>query len=187
VRDPIPEPDTPDPIQPLLIEPHGPVPAPSNVSESDENPGEGAHAYEFLDEIGRGAFGVVMKCRSKRTRRFYACKQIAVSQMTSAQQRSVVREVLLLRRLRHPNIIRYYTSFVDGKYLYIITELAVGGDLQSLMERLRKLKKRLLERQIWRFVVELSSAVQHMHSHNIVHRDIKSLNVFLSAEGHIKV
>lgn len=84
----------------------------------------------MVDEIGRGAFGVVYKCRLKDRKRLYACKVVPVGHLTSSQQHAVIREVLLLRKLKHPNIISFYTSFVEGKNLYILTEYAQGGDLQ---------------------------------------------------------
>lgn len=55
------------------------------------------------------------------------------------------------------------------------------------MEKLKRARKRMSEKQLWLFVRELCSAVEHMHSHRIVHRDLKSLNVFLTADGHIKI
>lgn len=141
----------------------------------------------MLGEIGRGAFAVVHKCRLHGRKTVYACKTVAIGHLVPAQQKAVIREVQLLRRLRHPNIIRLFGSFVEGKNLYIITEFAQGGDLQSVVDKLKRTRKRMAERQLWRFVAEICSALQHMHSHQVVHRDIKAQNVFLSAEGHVKV
>lgn len=89
--------------------------------------------------------------------------------------------------LDHKNIITYYTSFVDGEHLHIVMEYAPRGDLYQVIKEQRSRKKYISERDIWTYAAQLCSAVDYMHSRNVIHRDIKCLNIFLSDRRSIKL
>mmetsp|Transcript_26332 Transcript_26332/g.25512 ORF Transcript_26332/g.25512 Transcript_26332/m.25512 type:complete len:146 (+) Transcript_26332:201-638(+) len=84
-------------------------------------------------------------------------------------------EVKILKQLDHPNIIRMYEVFLDKKYMYIVTELVKGGELQDEILN----KGRLVERNAAVLMRELLMAVSYMHIRGIVHRDLKPENILL--------
>eukprot|EP00742_Colponemidia_sp_Colp-10_P006507 GILJ01006972.1.p1 GENE.GILJ01006972.1~~GILJ01006972.1.p1 ORF type:complete len:870 (-),score=87.07 GILJ01006972.1:194-2803(-) len=152
-----------------------------------DSPGSRLADFRFIGELGRGSFGVVYKVLSLREDKFYVLKKISVKHMTDKQQREALKEVLILRRVRHAHIIRYHTSFVENKDLYIVMEYADGGDLHSLLKNQRSMRQYLSEDQVWRQSWEICLAIQYLHSKRIVHRDLKTLNVLLTKDNRIKV
>lgn len=91
--------------------------------------------FQILKELGRGSFGVVflVKPLSVGNVENVVMKKISIRQMTIKQQRAAVREVQILRKLRHPHIIKFFTSFLEYDNLYILMEYAENGDLNSLI------------------------------------------------------
>lgn len=93
-------------------------------------------------------------------------------------------EVEILSRLSHPNIIKYFGSFEDSGFLYVVTEYANEGDLYQLLKKLKASRPpndALEEDQILRFSFQLISALAYLHDLKVLHRDIKSRNIFLSS------
>ena len=143
--------------------------------------------FDVLSELGRGAYGVVSKVRYRRDGRLYVLKQVNVASLNSKEQTEAVSEVILLRKVRHPNIVKYYDSFIDGKSLYIVMEYAEGGSLQEWVTRTRSAKKYLEEREVWRVYWEISQAVSYLHSMKITHRDLTSVNVLLGDHKRVMI
>ena len=152
-----------------------------------KSPGDKLTDYDFLGAMGHGAYGSVYKVRSKLDGCLYVAKRIHVKHLSATAQRDAMTEVAILKSLNHPHIIRYYASFMDNATLYIIMEIAEGGDLHVFLARKRTRRQMVSEDLAWRYFSELVSALVHLHNRRIIHRDLKSLNIFLTADGHIKV
>lgn len=82
-----------------------------------------------MQELGRGSYGVVFKVISQVTHQEFVLKKINIKHMKQKHQKEALKEAQILRKVRHPCIIKYYTSFVEEDYLYIVMEYADGGDL----------------------------------------------------------
>ena len=141
---------------------------------------------QVLKEVGRGASGVVFKVRAENGSEF-AMKRIMISHLSKKQQREVLREVEMLKAVRHHNIIRYFGSFIENDYLFILMEYAEGGDLYTFLKRQKDKKRHFAENELWQIAFQVACALLHLHTHNIIHRDIKCLNVFLIASLQVKV
>ncbi|CAI2375852.1 unnamed protein product [Moneuplotes crassus] len=141
--------------------------------------------FKVIKEIGRGAYGTVYKVQSYIDRNTYALKKI--NEINKTQKASALKEVKILKRMNHPNIIRYYHSFVEYDNLYILMEYADGGDLYHKMKEYKSMNKKWTEKEIWCFAYEILLGIEYLHAKNIIHRDVKTLNIFITEDKHIKL
>ncbi|XP_052202542.1 uncharacterized protein LOC127808172 [Diospyros lotus] len=144
----------------------------------------GIDDFEQLTVIGKGAFGEVRLCRAKNTGEIYAMKKLKKSEMLSRGQVEHVRsERNLLVEVDSRCIVKLFYSFQDSDFLYLIMEYLPGGDIMTLLMR-----EDVLSEDIARFyIAESILAIQSIHQHNYVHRDIKPDNLILDKNGHLKL
>ena len=145
--------------------------------------------YVIEKAIGRGHFSVVHRAVRRSDERRVALKKVQIFDMLDAKARDrCLKEVQLLKSLPpHPSIITYLDSFIDNNELYIVFEWAEHGDLRRLLRRANESKTSLQEPQVWRYFVQVSDGIRHMHEARIMHRDIKPANIFLSSDGSVKL
>ncbi|KAG6732534.1 hypothetical protein I3842_01G182900 [Carya illinoinensis] len=144
----------------------------------------GADDFEPLTMIGKGAFGEVRICREKSTGHVYAMKKLKKSEMLRrGQVEHVKAERNLLAEVDSNCIVKLYCSFQDEEYLYLIMEYLPGGDMMTLLMR----KDILTEDEARFYVAETVLAIESIHKHNYIHRDIKPDNLLLDRNGHMKL
>ncbi|KAG5127689.1 hypothetical protein AAZX31_10G171200 [Glycine max] len=144
----------------------------------------GADDFEPLTMIGKGAFGEVRVCREKTTGHVYAMKKLKKSEMLRrGQVEHVKAERNLLAEVDSNCIVKLYCSFQDEEYLYLIMEYLPGGDMMTLLMR----KDILTEDEARFYVGETVLAIESIHKHNYIHRDIKPDNLLLDRNGHMKL
>ncbi|KAK8984140.1 hypothetical protein V6N11_029464 [Hibiscus sabdariffa] len=140
--------------------------------------------FEPLTMIGKGAFGEVRICKEKATGHVYAMKKLKKSEMLRRGQVEHVRaERNLLAEVDSNCIVKLYCSFQDEEYLYLIMEYLPGGDMMTLLMR----KDILTEDEARFYVGETVLAIESIHKHNYIHRDIKPDNLLLDKNGHMKL
>ncbi|KAJ6709774.1 SERINE/THREONINE-PROTEIN KINASE [Salix koriyanagi] len=144
----------------------------------------GIDDFEQLTVIGKGAFGEVRLCRAKDTGEIFAVKKLKKSEMLSRGQVENVRsERNLLAEVDSRCIVKLFYSFQDSEFLYLIMEYLPGGDIMTLLMR-----EDILSEDVARFyIAESILAIQSIHQHNYVHRDIKPDNLILDKNGHLKL
>ncbi|KAJ4962595.1 hypothetical protein NE237_022534 [Protea cynaroides] len=144
----------------------------------------GIDDFEQLTVIGRGAFGEVRLCRDKNTGEIFAMKKLKKSEMLSRGQVEHVRsERNLLVEVDSRCIVKLFYSFQDSEFLYLIMEYLPGGDIMTLLMR-----EDVLSEDISRFyIAESVLAIDSIHQHNYIHRDIKPDNLLLDRNGHLKL
>ncbi|CAO2194000.1 unnamed protein product [Urochloa humidicola] len=140
--------------------------------------------FELLTIIGRGAFGEVRLCREKTSGNIYAMKKLKKSDMVVRGQVEHVRaERNLLAEVASHCIVKLYYSFQDAEYLYLIMEYLPGGDIMTLLMR----EDTLTEHVARFYIAETILAIESIHKHNYIHRDIKPDNLLLDKNGHMKL
>jgi len=152
--------------------------------------------YEPQRLLGRGAFGTVILARlddvdessgGSSSSSLRVVKQVELHGADDKQRTEALQETEVLRCLCHPNIIGYYEAFLEGATLCIAMEYADGGDLAAAIARRRDAGQRYQERDALAVMSQLVLAVQYMHERLILHRDMKSQNVFLTSSGVVKL
>lgn len=135
--------------------------------------------YEELKVIGRGQYGKAHLVRAEIDDQYYIAKTIDLTCLSSKEQETAYQEVALLRSLDHPNIVSYRDNFFMGDTLVIIMQYCEGGDLATYIKDMRKQRQRIDEQQIMHYFVQILQALQYIHSKRILHRDLKTSNLFL--------
>ncbi|NXM92952.1 NEK4 kinase, partial [Sylvia borin] len=143
-------------------------------------------AYCFLRAVGKGSYGEVSLARHRQDRKQYVIKKLNLRSASSRERRAAEQEAQLLSQLRHPNIVTYRESWQgDDGHLYIVMGFCEGGDLYH---KLKEQKGKLLpENQVVEWFVQIAMALQYLHEKHILHRDLKTQNIFLTRTNIIKV
>lgn len=136
--------------------------------------------FEFVKLIGHGKYGNVnlAKRRDLLVNKQYAVKSI-LRPMIEDKMHIIHRELQILLSVDHPNIVKFYHAYQDPKFIHIVTEYCPGGDLLSKLCEVT----RFSEKETASIIIRLLSAVNHLHSMDICHRDIKLDNIMLNSEG----
>ncbi|NWV22068.1 NEK4 kinase, partial [Origma solitaria] len=143
-------------------------------------------AYCFLRAVGKGSYGEVSLARHRQDRKQYVIKKLNIKSASNRERRAAEQEAQLLSQLRHPNIVTYRESWQgDDGHLYIVMGFCEGGDLYH---KLKEQKGKLLpENQVVEWFVQIAMALQYLHEKHILHRDLKTQNIFLTRTNIIKV
>eukprot|EP00055_Hartaetosiga_balthica_P006560 m.20807 g.20807 ORF g.20807 m.20807 type:complete len:416 (+) comp5286_c0_seq2:158-1405(+) len=147
----------------------------------------GLSDYTKISEIGKGSFGTVILTRCNKDKKKYVVKRIDLSKASKKEMKNALQEADLLSNLDHPNIVAHRESFLSANYLYIVMQYCEGGDLHKRIRRQFKERKYFPETQVMDWFVQISLALQYLHSRNILHRDLKTQNIFLSKRDVVKV
>jgi serine/threonine protein kinase len=148
----------------------------------------GVKDFDYFELLGKGAFGIVVKCRKKSTGRMYAMKIVGKQVLIEsyADNMSMVTiEVKTLAAVRHPFIIGMDYSFQTANSALIVMELSEGGTLKSITRYFRN--HLLKERHIRFYIAEIAEALHYLHGIGLVYRDLKPANVLVGLDGHIKL
>ena len=146
--------------------------------------------YKIINFLGEGSFGRAYLAQCDNDNNKYVIKQITLEGMDDEEKRETFNEAKILKKLDHPNIIKFKEVFLQRQpkpALNIVTEYADGGDLGQKIEKQKKLKVPLSEAQILDYITQICLALQHIHKKKIIHRDLKSGNIFLMKSGIVKV
>jgi cyclin-dependent kinase-like len=139
--------------------------------------------YEILNLIGEGAYGTVLKSLNKETNEIVAIKKFKGPEDDEASKKSVMRELKILRQLKHDNIVQFKEAFKRKGLLYLVLEFVD----RNLLQVLEYSQDGLEEELVRKYMFQLCLALDHCHKQGIVHRDIKPENLLISNTQKLKL
>ncbi|OHT12105.1 hypothetical protein TRFO_03729 [Tritrichomonas foetus] len=164
--------------------------------------------YTVIKEIGEGSYGRALLARLNETGQMIVVKEISFKRLSEQERESAHKETTILSSLDHPNIIGYRGSFLENQTFHILMDYADGGDLaQQIASRVAEKKEKekaekeksknirnsenfdchFQEEKILNWFVQICLALKHIHDRKILHRDLKTQNIFLTKNGVIKL
>ncbi|XP_046328110.2 serine/threonine-protein kinase Nek5-like [Haliotis rufescens] len=146
--------------------------------------------YETIKRLGSGACGAVYLVRHKDTKRLFALKKIDLDERRKTRTKeAVIKEARILEKLKHPHIVAFQESFCDEveECLVIIQDYCDGGTIEDKIREATKEKKYFEEKQIMEWFLQIVMGVQYFHSKKILHRDLKTENIFLTKKNVVKI
>ncbi|KAH0792425.1 AGC family protein kinase [Histomonas meleagridis] len=143
----------------------------------------------FIEQcvLGEGSYGKVYKATRISDGQTYAIKIVNLSKLSRREIEDSINEIRIMASFTSPFIIRFHEAFCDQKRLCIVTEYAQLGDLSNLIARRKRKNKPLQEEAIWRFLLQILEGLRVLHSCGVLHRDLKTANVLLSAPDLAKI
>lgn len=139
--------------------------------------------YKLLKTIGKGNFARVMLARHLPTGIEVAIKIIDKTQLNSNSLEKLFREVSIMKLLNHPNIVKLYEVIETEKTLYLAMEYINNGEVFEYLVKNGRMKENIARQKFKQIV----SAVQYLHSKNIIHRDLKAENLLLDSNMDVKI
>jgi len=142
--------------------------------------------YQRIKVLGKGSFGKAYLVKNTEADELCVVKQMETSMMGKKEKEEAVKEAMLLKRMDHKNIVRFQEVFMTRKgRLCIVMDYADGGDVH--MEIKRREGRLIEEARIVEWFVQICFALKHVHERKVLHRDLKTQNIFLMATGQIKL
>ncbi|MES1919259.1 Serine/threonine-protein kinase plk1, partial [Bonamia ostreae] len=141
--------------------------------------------YERGEMLGRGGFAYCYAIESFDTQKKYACKIISKSKLKKKTTRlKLITEIKVHKLVSgHKNIVRFVKWFEDKERVYIVLELCKNKSLLDLV----KTRGKLTESEVRYFMAQILSALRHIHSNNVIHRDLKLGNIFVCSNYMLKL
>ena len=141
--------------------------------------------YEIIKEIGKGSFSNVFLARKKENQKEYALKKVNLTNMSTKERENALKEVNFLAEIKDNNVIGYEESFYDNNLniLYLVMEYAPYGDLNKIINKNKNLKIYFSETELLNIYLQIASGLKAIHSKQIIHRDLKSANIFITQQN----
>ena len=145
--------------------------------------------FKVINKIGEGAYSTVYTVKRLEDLKIYALKKVKIKKLSKKEKNNALNEVRILASVNSPYIIGYKESFIDesDQTLCIIMEYADDGDLYQKINFYNKNNTCFMEEDIWRIFIQITKGLHDLHEYDILHRDLKSANVFLFKDGTAKL
>ena len=145
--------------------------------------------FQIIEKLGRGSFSKVYKVRRRIDNQIYALKKVPILNLSEKQKINSLNEIRVLASIKSKYVVNYKEALLDGKdsTLCLVMEYADKGDLSKLIAEYKKSNEHFTEKEIWKIFIHIVKGLKSLHDLNILHRDIKSSNVFLFGDGTAKL
>ncbi|KAF2734566.1 serine/threonine-protein kinase-like protein [Polyplosphaeria fusca] len=140
--------------------------------------------FEIGKPLGKGKFGRVYLAKERSSGFVCALKVLHKSELQQGKvEKQVRREIEIQSHLAHPNILRLFGHFHDGKRIFLILEFAGKGELYKHLRR----EQRFPEWKAAQYIAQMAAALKYLHKKHVMHRDIKPENILVGIHGEIKI
>ena len=145
--------------------------------------------FEIICKLGSGGFSKVYKVKRKIDNKIYALKKVQMLNLSEKQKISSLNEVRVLASIKNKYVINYKEAFLDEKdcTLCLVMEYADRGDLENKIKEQKQKSEYFREEDIWKIFINIVKGLKSLHDKGIIHRDIKSSNIFLFNDGIAKL
>ena len=145
--------------------------------------------FEILEKLGDGAYSIVYKVRRKEDSNIYALKKVKLKGLSDKEKQNALNEVRILASVKSPFVISYKEAFIEEETetLCIVMEYADKGDLYQKIVHLKKIGCLIEEIDAWKIFIQMVRGLKSLHDLKILHRDLKSANIFLFSDGTAKI
>ena len=145
--------------------------------------------FQILSKLGEGTYSTVYKVKRLIDNNIYALKKVKLLNLSEKEKSNALNEVRILASIKSPYIISYKEAFFDEKdsTLCIIMEYAENGDLYQKIISNKEKSIFFSEIEIWKIFIQLVKGLKSLHDLNILHRDLKSANIFIFKDNNIKL
>jgi len=145
--------------------------------------------FHILAKLGEGAYSKVYKVQRISDNQIYALKRVKIANLSEKEKENALNEVRILASIQSNYIIGYKEVFFDDNSmaLYIVMEYAENGDLFAKLGQHQKNKTYMKEQDIWSHAIQMLIGLKSLHDMKILHRDLKSANVFILKNDHVKL
>ena len=147
------------------------------------------NGFTIISKLGDGAYSVVYKVKRVADGKIYALKKVKLTNLSSKEKQNALNEVRILASVKSTFVISYKEAFIDDKdqSLCIVMEYADKGDLYQKITQFKKMNTQFEEIDVWRIFIQMVRGLKSLHELKILHRDLKSANIFLFADGSAKL
>ena len=131
--------------------------------------------------------GAAYLVRNRAENKQYIAKKILLGALEQKEQDGALMEVNLLKNLNHPNIVSYKTSYICQGLLMIVMEYCEVGDLSFHIKKKLQKGENFTETEIFNWFVQLCLSLEYIHGRKVLHRDLKTQNIFLTGNNTVKL
>ena len=145
--------------------------------------------FDIIEKLGEGSYSTVYKVKRKLDNQIYALKKVKLLNLNEREKKNSLNEVRILASIKSKYVISYKEAFFDEKdsTLGMVMEYADNGDLHQKILEHKKSMKYFDEIEIWKIFIQIVKGLKALHDLQILHRDLKSANVFLFKNGSAKL
>ena len=145
--------------------------------------------FELISKLGEGSYSVVFKVRRKKDSKIYALKKVKLKKLSEKEKKNALNEVRILASIKSTFVISYKEAFIDEleQSLCIVMEYADKGDLYQKITHFKKMGYYFDEMNVWKIFIQMTKGLKALHDLKILHRDLKSANIFLFNDGTAKI
>ena len=143
--------------------------------------------YIIKQTLGKGSYGIVYKVQKKNTNEIYVIKQIALRGLSQKEIDEVRQEAKILSSINSDFVVKYYDSFEENDNINIVMEYCDEGDLNDFIIKKKESQTLIEEDLIWNLFIKITIGLAHIHQMKILHRDLKTMNIFLKNGFQVKI